>query len=327
MKDAGNTRSIHSKTSQSHTALHDHENDGNSRVRFTLQSLPKNTNIARFNALVVGRWIDWCTSQTGDPWDIPENAIQVAQQMWNLTLPDIQHMVKAVRLVNFILRQHFYEFCSQFADRAEKAVETFWITWDDLPTAEDKAEFVASILPQNIVKYDATRRKLVIPPVFFPWMWEDDGFDGLTDYSCYDPDKRPPASGPFQSEPLLNTFAHFLETVDHLHDHHRQLYHGKYPYGALALAAAAVEHAFSQWVIGVYQPLPWKAGAFSGRLWGWKTFEFVESLRRITDDNWADIYRKVDEYKHLYKVRDQSLYNAILNKTQPTPSGRALCFN
>jgi hypothetical protein len=72
------------------------------------------------------------------------------------------------------MQQHVYEFRTQLADRAERAVEDFFASEAEFfASAKDRAGYVRWAVPEDKVTFDQHGRAVITPPKFFPFMWED----------------------------------------------------------------------------------------------------------------------------------------------------------
>ena len=70
------------------------------------------------------------------------------------------------------------------SDRAEKAVAAFFDRYVELNTPAARRAYVEWAIPEPEVKVDAKGRKVLVPPLIYPYMWRDfqDGPNGLV--SC-----------------------------------------------------------------------------------------------------------------------------------------------
>ncbi|KAF8332229.1 hypothetical protein F5887DRAFT_1080892 [Amanita rubescens] len=217
------------------------------RRRFKVLDLPLSAEgLKRWNAVMVPRWMDYVFSVSENPWQ-PGDLVSDAQGAWDATFSGVDHQVgEADDPVYYLLRQRIYEFRGRIADRAERAVETYFdLFHEDSQGPEIRAEYVEWALPRDKVEKDRFGSIAVVHrPKFVPFLWkrspDDEGVGG---------------EGPFQHQIILDTFAFFLEAVDHLPPASRQTTKGHFPRAALALAAAAVERALGLWRTGRYTPL------------------------------------------------------------------------
>lgn len=70
------------------------------------------------------------------------------------------------------LRQRVYDFRTQLADRAERAVEDFFDSDPDFSAAEFRKTYISWALPRDREKIDNHGRSITIPADFYPFMWE-----------------------------------------------------------------------------------------------------------------------------------------------------------
>lgn len=152
--------------------------------------------------------------------------------------------------------------------------------------------------------------------------------------------------GPFQHQLILDTFALFIENVDHLPPQIRPIANGNYPCAALALAAAAVsdttyellciadlwiptaqvERALGLWRTGNYTPFIKPQLRFDQRKWGFHTAEYMKSVQKLSDENWEKILKGAQEYKFNYSSPDYYVKNYHDCEMEGKTSGRSMCY-
>jgi hypothetical protein len=94
----------------------------------------------------------------------------------------------------------------------------------------------------------------------------------------------------------------------------------------LTFAYIQVERAFCQWRSGIYVPYDSIRGRFDQRCWGFHTAEFMQSVSKLSEDNWGRIMKGAKSYKWMYQAADVYVKNYIDVVEHGKSTGRALCF-
>ncbi|KAI6107307.1 hypothetical protein EDD16DRAFT_1523351 [Pisolithus croceorrhizus] len=259
------------------------------------------------------------------------NPLHVAhvQKLWAETFPNIKCTVAlrndpifalvhplAFYLVTILIisevKQHTYDWRSELATRALKAVEAFFDRYEEVDTTKARAAYVAWAVPEVTEIVDAHGRVKPVAPSLFPYMWErvEEGPDG------------PIPKGAFQHDCILDTFAFYLESTSVIKPSVREN-PACFPQCALTLATIAVERAFRAWSTGQYVPLPKAQQRFSQALWGYATNKVMESVDCLSAKQWKRILLGAEKYVGAY--RPQPTLDVLVAKLRK-PSGRATCF-
>ncbi|KAI6025354.1 hypothetical protein BKA83DRAFT_4492103 [Pisolithus microcarpus] len=266
-----------------------------------------------FHDIILPRWIFYYSS-LDSPWKLA-NPLHVAyvQKIWAKTFPNIKCTVALRNDPIFALvKQRTYDWRSELATRALKAVEAFFDRYEEVDTTEARAAYVAWAVPEVTEIVDAHGRVKPVAPSLFPYMWErvDEGPDG------------PIPKGAFQHDCILDTFAFYLESTSVIKPSAREN-PARFPRCALTLATIAVERAFRAWSTGQYVPLPKVQQRFSQALWGYATNEVMESVDCLSAKQWKRILLGAEKYVGAY--RPQPTLDVLVAKLRK-PSGRAMCF-
>ncbi|KAF8317801.1 hypothetical protein F5887DRAFT_928748 [Amanita rubescens] len=280
---------------------------------------PDSDEMAKWNSVMIPRWIDHVFSISESPWNFGD-LVSAAQTFWDATF-HIKHKLAARgEPVYFLLKQRIYELRGRFAIRAERAVETFFDRLrEEDQTQELRAQYVEWAVPRGTTTCDKFGRQISTDrPKVMPYLW----------LFCPDEEEEPDLEleGPFQHECILDTFALFLEVIEPLPSQEQNITGGYFPRVALALAAAAVERAFNQWRSGIYVPYDNIRGRFDQRSWGFHTAEFMQSIGKLSEDNWRKIMKKAKSYKWMYQAADLYVKNYREVVEDGKSTGRALCF-
>ncbi|KAI6124317.1 hypothetical protein EV401DRAFT_1886342 [Pisolithus croceorrhizus] len=252
--------------------------------------------------------------QQPSPWKLA-NPLHVAhvQKLWAETFPNIKCMVALRNDPIFALvKQRTYDWRSELATHALKAVEAFFDQYEEVDTTEARAAYVAWAVPEVTEIVDAHGHVKPVAPSLFPYMWErvEEGPDG------------PIPKGTFQHDCILDTFAFYLESTSVIKPSAREN-PARFPRCALTLATIAVERAFRAWSTGQYVPLPKAQQRFSQALWGYATNEVMESVDCLSAKQWKRILLGAEKYVGAY--RPQPTLDVLVAKLRK-PSGRATCF-
>ncbi|KAI6094557.1 hypothetical protein EDD16DRAFT_1721568 [Pisolithus croceorrhizus] len=269
--------------------------------------------MAPFRDIVLPRWIFYFSS-LDSPWKLA-NPLHVAhvQKLWAETFPNIKCMVALRNDPIFALvKQRTYDWRSELATHALKAVEAFFDQYEEVDTTEARAAYVAWAVPEVTEIVDAHGHVKPVAPSLFPYMWErvEEGPDG------------PIPKGTFQHDCILDTFAFYLESTSVIKPSAREN-PARFPRCALTLATIAVERAFRAWSTGQYVPLPKAQQRFSQALWGYATNEVMESVDCLLAKQWKRILLGAEKYVGAY--RPQPTLDVLVAKLRK-PSGRATCF-
>ncbi|KAI6029631.1 hypothetical protein BKA83DRAFT_4123109 [Pisolithus microcarpus] len=234
------------------------------------------------------------------PWKLA-NPLHVAyvQKIWAETFPNIKCTVALRNDPIFALvKQRTYDWRSELATRALKAVEAFFDRYEEVDTTEAQAAYVAWAVPEVTEIVDAHGCVKPVAPSLFPYMWErvDEGPDG------------PIPKGAFQHDCILDTFAFYLESTSIIKPSARE---------------NPVERAFRAWSTGQYVPLPKAQQRFSQALWGYATNEVMESVDCLSAKQWKRILLGAEKYVGAY--HPQPTLDVLVAKLRK-PSGRAMCF-
>jgi hypothetical protein len=152
---------------------------------------PDSDEMAKWNSVMVPRWIDHAFSMSENPWNFGD-LVSAAQALWDSTF-QIEHKLTARgEPVYFLvskaiyccrnfdrslhsrqLRQRIYELRGRFASRAERAVETFF---DRLEQDEEvhglRAQYVGWAVPRGTATFDKFGRQISTNrPKIMPFLW------------------------------------------------------------------------------------------------------------------------------------------------------------
>ncbi|KIJ12501.1 hypothetical protein PAXINDRAFT_14699 [Paxillus involutus ATCC 200175] len=273
-----------------------------------LPGLPETMNTWRLH--IVPMFCDYTTT-LDDPWEISDT-VSYAQKLWNTFFLKLKH---TVRYKDDPLKQQVYNWWSAFTSRAEKAVEAFFDRYPFFNDPRECADYVKWAVPEPTKTLDNFGGKVLIPPSTYPYMWKE--FDNS------DPDNLV-QTGAFMHSCILDTFAFYLETIEHLPESQQRSSNGQWPRAALTLSTVAVERAFGQWDTGYFVPLSKADSKFSNKLWGYTTSEVMESVDRVSEKKWRKIYKEAKKYVGAYNAKQSKA--ALCAKAQVKISGRAPCY-
>ena len=82
------------------------------------------------------------------------------------------------------LKQRTCEWCSEMADRGEKAVKAFFDRYEQFKSADARQAYVTWAVPAPEEKIDANGRKYFVPLPVYPYMW--DKIEGKADNQVCD---------------------------------------------------------------------------------------------------------------------------------------------
>lgn len=280
--------------------------------RFRMEDLPDGSQ-QRFREELGPLWLDFI-STLENPWDLT-NHIDVLQEIWNMTFPDIEHTVqKTDDPVHFLLLQRASSYRCDIAKRGEIAVAAY-LDSIGLKTPDEIAQHIGFLVPSVSETYgDEETVKC------YPFMWREAknimNKDGRVE--------RTETKGAFCSRPISDTFAHYLEIRECIPQALRQMDN---PRGALALATVSVERALKMYSTGTYtKPKDGRQSRFSRKHWGVTTEEVMISVKKTTSRGWKKIVKAAIPYVRTRKSHHTSL-RAALEKEREAPSGYTHCVD
>ncbi|KAI6016822.1 hypothetical protein PISMIDRAFT_113163 [Pisolithus microcarpus 441] len=269
--------------------------------------------MAPFHNIIIPHWIFYFSS-LNSPWKLA-NPVHVTyiQKVWNETFLNVKCMVALCNKPIFALvKQQTYDWHSELATRALKAVEVFFNWYEEVDTTDARAAYVAWAVPEASEVLDDHGHVKPAVPSLFPYMWE----------RVEEGTSSPIPKGAFQHDCILGTFALYLESTSVIRPGVREN-PVHYPRGALTLATIAAERAFQVWLTGKYVPLPKSQQKFSQALRGYATNKVMESVDHLSAKQWKKILLGAEKYVGAYCP--QPTLDVLVAKLRK-PSGRAMCF-
>ncbi|KAI5998998.1 hypothetical protein EDC04DRAFT_2612306 [Pisolithus marmoratus] len=203
------------------------------------------------------------------------------------------HLVTILIISEVKQQQCTYDWHSELATHALKAVKVFFDQYEEVDTTEAQAAYVAWAVLEVTEIVDAHGHVKPVAPSLFPYMWErvDEGPDS------------PIPKGTFQHDCILDTFTFYLEST--------------------SIIKPSVERAFWAWSVGQYVPLPKAQQRFSQALWGYATNEVMEPVDCLSAKQWKRILLGAEKYVGAY--HPQPTLDVLVAKLRKL-SGRAMCF-
>ncbi|KAF8336127.1 hypothetical protein F5887DRAFT_1078857 [Amanita rubescens] len=279
------------------------------KQNWTIERLPAGTDLTKWNLCIIPRFIRYFVC-FGQPWDA-NKYLDYAQRVWQKIFPESRFILTGKNdAVYPLLRQHIYDFRSGFAERAERAVEDFFRKYTQFAEPARIQAYVRWAVPPARVKTNGRGQTIMLEDHVFPYMYKYNNEHQM--------DGNDVLRGVFRHECILNTFAHYLEVIDHLPV--PAVNTEKPPRNALALAAVAVERALKQWSKGWFEP---DMANFSATEWGAETFDLLAATNDLPEAKWERIIREASGYIARYRKLGTSKANFTTRILSKQLSGRA----
>ncbi|KIM60197.1 hypothetical protein SCLCIDRAFT_124796 [Scleroderma citrinum Foug A] len=112
--------------------------------------------------------------------------LTTAQAIWNCKMSDVPHTLALTDEPAFcLLKQRTYEWRSGMADRAVKAIATFFDRYEEFSSPEVHAGYATWAVPEPEECINQHGRKILVPPQLYPYMWQTVDESNPEDMVCY----------------------------------------------------------------------------------------------------------------------------------------------
>ncbi|EPQ59996.1 hypothetical protein GLOTRDRAFT_123755 [Gloeophyllum trabeum ATCC 11539] len=243
-------------------------------------NLPAGVTRNQFRHVFIPTVAKYFAMSSADPWSsaTPEY-IKIIQAVWSHVFPDIHYTFSLGSQCNVsrLISQRLCEWRSNIGNAAIKAIMLIEENSDTLRDAAMRRETAKRLTEENV----------------WPFLYADSASD--------DPEEW---SGTFAADPILHALkVHYAFIVGHTTIPALAASVSRYPFNALALATAAVEHALHLWgedyLSGTKSEA--KLPSFNGTTWGEATKAWRTSIKTLDSSAWAYIIGKASEIEDVVR--------------------------